>query len=173
MLTSKNAKSGTDRIAEVAKKMSADVIVNIQGDEPLISPKTIDRLIEHLQKDKRLLMATVASPIRSEMDAKSADAVKVVVDQNQNALYFSRSPIPYHQTKRGFQGVYRHCGLYAYRKDFLLRFTKWKQTPLEIAESLEQLRALEKGVRIRVLIVPERSFGVDTKKDLEKIKKLI
>jgi 3-deoxy-manno-octulosonate cytidylyltransferase (CMP-KDO synthetase) len=171
MLTSKKAKSGTDRVAETAKKMSADIIVNIQGDEPLISAKTIDQVVRPLQKDKRLLMSTAASVMNpSDSDAQISDVVKVVVDQMDNALYFSRSPIPFHRTAKGFQEYYRHCGIYGYRRDFLLRFTKWKQTPLETAESLEQLRALEHGIRIRVVQVKQFSLGVDTKNDLEKLK---
>lgn len=173
MLTSKKAKSGTDRVAEVSKKMSADIVVNIQGDEPLISPETIDSVIRPLRKDVRLLMVTAASRLRGEDEAQSGDVVKVVLDQFENALYFSRAPIPFHRTRRGFQDFYRHYGIYAYRRNFLLRFAKWKQTPIELAESLEQLRALEHGVRIRVVLVRQRSIGVDTKADLVRVRKLI
>lgn len=174
MLTSKNAKSGTDRVAEVAKKMSAEIIVNIQGDEPMIDPITIDRVVLAMRKDKRLLMATAAAPMKKEADSESESAVKVVVDSLGNALYFSRSPVPFHRNHRRGSGYLKHYGIYAYRKNFLLRLTKWKQTPLELMESLEQLRALERGVRIRVEIVRQQdSHGVDTKEDLEKVRKLI
>ena len=173
MLTSKSAQSGTDRVAEVSKKMAADVVVNIQGDEPMISPQTIDRVIEPMRKDRRLLMSTAATPVKSGSGYKSPNTVKVVVDQQENALYFSRSPLPFYRTPKKTDGYLQHCGLYAYRKDFLLRFTKWKRTPLEIAESLEQLRALEHGIRIRVVKVPHVSIGVDTKEDLEKVIRLL
>mgnify|MGYP001569035912 CR=1 FL=1 len=173
MLTSKKAKSGTDRVAEVAKKMAADIIVNIQGDEPLISPHTIDSVIAPMKKDLRLLMSTAACVLKDSRDAESADIVKVVVDQSSNALYFSRAPIPFHRDTHGFKGYYHHQGIYAYRRSLLLRFAKWKQTPLEQTEMLEQLRALERGVRLRVVIVAEKSFGVDTRRDLEKARKLV
>ena len=173
ILTSKKAKSGTDRVAEAAKKMSADIIVNIQGDEPLLSTKTIDQVVQPFRKDKRLLMSTAAAPMKEGTESNSPDVVKVISDQFENAIYFSRSPIPFYRNHRSFQKYYRHFGIYAYRRHFLLRFAKWKQTPLEIAESLEQLRALERGIRIRVVIVKDHSIGVDTKQDLEKVKKLI
>lgn len=173
MLTSKKAKSGTDRTAEVAKKISADIIVNIQGDEPLISPRTIDQVVQSLRKDNHILMATAACPMKDGSDAESEDRVKVVVDRAGNAMYFSRTPMPFHRNHRGFQGYLHHFGLYAYRRNFLLRFAKWKQTPLELAESLEQLRALEYGTRIRVVNVNQKSIGVDTKGDLEKVKKML
>ncbi len=172
MLTSKKLQSGTDRVAEVSKRMVADIIVNIQGDEPLISPKTIDAVIHPLQRDKRLLMATAATPIKSG-DNASPNIVKVVIDHFENALYFSRSSIPYYRNGSGDGPLLQHCGLYAYRKDFLLKFTKWKQTVLEKTESLEQLRALEHGIRIRVVKVAQKSIGVDTKEDLERVKKLV
>ncbi|MBI1979158.1 MAG: 3-deoxy-manno-octulosonate cytidylyltransferase [Elusimicrobia bacterium] len=173
MLTSKEAKTGTDRVAEVSRRMSADTIINIQGDEPLISPKTIDSVIQLMQKDRRLLMATAASVVRDVSQIQSANVVKVVLDRWGNALYFSRAPIPYDHAQRRYHLYLQHCGIYAYRKQFLLRFTKWKQTPLEKAESLEQLRALERGTRIRVATVHQRSFGVDTPEDLKRIKKLL
>ena len=173
MLTSKTIRSGTDRVAEVSKKMSADVVVNIQGDEPLLHPSTIDKLLGAMRKDKRLLAATAAVPVKDQETAASENAVKVVVDRFENALYFSRSAIPFHQGSRGFRGFYQHLGIYAYRKTFLLKFAKWKQTPLELTESLEQLRILERGVRIKVVLVRQPSIGVDTKHDLEKVKKII
>lgn len=174
MLTSAISKSGTDRTAEVCKKMAADVIVNIQGDEPLISYKTIDLVIEAMKKDRRLLMATAAIPLKRENSFLESDnSVKVVLDKAGNALYFSRSPLPYQKNKNARHAILQHCGIYAFRKNFLLRFTKWKQTPLEMTESLEQLRALENGTRIKVVITHKKSFGVDTKTDLEKVKKML
>ena len=174
MLTSKKAKSGTDRVAEVSKKMSADIIVNIQGDEPLISPKTIDSIIAPMRKDKRLQMSTAANLITDEEVVKSENTVKVVVDRYDNALYFTRSPVPFYRNDRGSRKKYlQHCGIYAYRRSFLLRYAKLKQTPLEVSESLEQLRALEYGIRIRVVVVPQKSVGVDTMEDLERAEKII
>lgn len=171
MLTSKKLQTGTDRVAEVSKRMVADIIVNIQGDEPLIHPKTIDSVILPMQRDRRLLMATAATPIEVN-ENPTPNIVKVVVDRFNNALYFSRASIPFYRNGSR-DGILQHCGIYAYRKDFLLKFTKWKQTPLERAESLEQLRALEHGIRIRVVEVAQRSYGIDTKEDLERVKKLI
>lgn len=172
MLTSRNARSGTDRIAEAAKKMTGDIVVNIQGDEPLIHHRTIDALIQTMRQDSRLLIATCACPIRNLSESNSENVVKVVLDRYSNALYFSRSLVPYtlnHQPKKFF----KHLGIYAYRKNFLLRFAKWKRTPLETAESLEQLRALEYGTRMKVVIVNQDSQGVDTKEDLARVKRLL
>ena len=173
MLTPKTIHSGTDRVAEVSKKMSADIVVNIQGDEPMVLSSTIDKLVGVMRRDNRLLAATAACPLKDMDEAASENLVKVVVDRFENALYFSRSPIPFHRNTRGFRGFYQHLGIYAYRKTFLLKFAKWKQTPLELAESLEQLRILERGVRIKVVEVRQPSIGVDTRHDLEKVKKII
>lgn len=171
MLTSKRCKTGTDRVAEVTRRMAADVVVNIQGDEPLIESRTIDATVQPMLKDKRLLMSTAAAPI-GEQESRSPNLVKVIVDQQDNAMYFSRAPIPFYRNG-GRQKYHQHFGIYAYRRDFLLRFAKWKQTALEIAESLEQLRALERGIRIRVVFVDQISVGVDTREDLEKVQRLV
>ena len=173
MLTPKSCRSGTDRVAEASKKMEAEIVVNIQGDEPLIRTTTIDKLVAAMRKDKRLLMATAASPIKGADLGVSENTVKVVVDRSKNALYFSRSPIPFFRNSRGREKYLQHLGIYAYRKTFLLKFAKWKSTVLETAESLEQLRALERGIRIRVVEVSEKAFGIDTKEDLERVKKII
>ncbi len=173
MLTSKALKSGTDRVAEVCKKILADIVLNIQGDEPMMAPGTIDRIVLAMKKDKRLLMATAATPMKDESESASENIVKVVVDRFENAIYFSRSAIPFHRGQRGARGFLQHLGIYAYRSKFLLKFAKWKQTPLELAESLEQLRALEHGIRIKVARVGQPSYGVDTKQDLERVKKLL
>ncbi len=173
MLTRKSIRSGTDRVAEVSKKINADIVVNIQGDEPLMASKTIDKLVMAMKNDKRLLMATAAVPFKDETEAESRNLVKVVMDRFKNALYFSRAPIPHHRSEKGHRKFHQHLGIYAYRRDFLLKFAKWKQTPLEVTESLEQLRALERGIRIRIVEVKNFSVGVDTKEDLEKVKKLI
>lgn len=172
MLTSKNARSGTDRIAEAAKKMAGEIVVNIQGDEPLIRPQTIDAVVLALRKESRLLMATAATRLRNISECQSPQVVKVVLDRHSNALYFSRSLIPFYLNYYA-KIFYKHIGIYAYRKNFLLRFSKWKQTPLELAESLEQLRALEYGTRIKVVLVHQHSYGVDNKEDLAKVKRLL
>jgi 3-deoxy-manno-octulosonate cytidylyltransferase (CMP-KDO synthetase) len=173
MLTSKGCKSGTDRVAEVSRKIPADIIINIQGDEPLIAAQTVDRVAEVLKADRTLQMSTAASPMKEGADSASPNVVKAAVDSYGNALYFSRSPIPYHRNPSGQKGYFRHHGIYGYRRNFLQRFAKWKPTPLELSESLEQLRALEHGVRIRVAIVRHESWGVDTKEDLEKVRKML
>jgi 3-deoxy-manno-octulosonate cytidylyltransferase (CMP-KDO synthetase) len=172
MLTSKRCRTGTDRVAEVTRRMAADIVVNIQGDEPLIEAKTIDATVQPMLKDSRLLMSTAAAPV-SEEESRSPNLVKVIMDQQDNALYFSRSPIPFYRNPGARRPYYQHFGIYAYRRAFLLRFAKQTQTPLEIAESLEQLRALERGIRIRVVLVNQTSIGVDTREDLEKVQKLL
>src|SRR5947207_1944666 len=168
-MTSANHASGTDRIAEIAARMKAFAhIINIQGDEPLIDPKLIDRLVRELQRDKKLEMITAAHPFRDPGEAESPNQVKVVLNQKGEALYFSRAPIP------ASSSLYlRHQGIYGYTRKLLLRFVRWKTSPLERAESLEQLRALENGVRIRVVITGSGSPGVDTPEDAEAVAALL
>ncbi|NTV51694.1 MAG: 3-deoxy-manno-octulosonate cytidylyltransferase, partial [Candidatus Firestonebacteria bacterium] len=165
--------SGTDRLAVVAKKIDCDIVVNIQGDEPFILPATIDRLCAPLVKDKTLLMSTLAAPLPTE-DYSNPNAVKVVCDLQGNALYFSRAPIPHARDNGKLpSGLCRlHLGLYAYRRDFLLRYAAWRQTPLEKTEKLEQLRALENGVKIRVVRVDKPTLSVDTQADLTRARKM-
>jgi 3-deoxy-manno-octulosonate cytidylyltransferase (CMP-KDO synthetase) len=160
-LTSTRHQSGTDRIAEVAKKAKEFAfIVNIQGDEPLIEPRLIDKIIEKLRSDRRIEIVTAAHPFADPDDALSPHQVKVVVDLHNNALYFSRAPIPSSR-----QNILRHQGIYGFRRKTLLQFVKWKPTPLERAESLEQLRALENGVKVHVLVTKHGSPGVDRPED--------
>lgn len=189
MMTSPHHRSGSDRLAEVAKTLDdADVIVNVQGDEPLISPRTIDAVIEALLKDNEAVISTTCEEIRDIKDALSADVVKVVTDQNKRALYFSRQPIPFPRDAVKEHGSLeralaadssllktfrKHTGLYVYRKDFLLEYSSWEQSHLEKLESLEQLRALEHGAKIVVVEVDEPSIGVDTKEDYERVKAII
>ncbi|HEX8898553.1 MAG TPA: 3-deoxy-manno-octulosonate cytidylyltransferase [Chthoniobacterales bacterium] len=168
-MTSPNHASGTDRIAEVAKRLKQFAhIVNIQGDEPLIDPKLIDRLVREMQRDKKLGMITAAHPFEDARDAESPHQVKVVLDQKGNALYFSRAAIP---ASGSF--YFRHQGIYGYTRDLLLRFVRWKTSALERAESLEQLRALENGVRIRVVMTGSGSPGVDTPEDARMIERVL
>lgn len=166
-LTSPRHSTGTDRLAEVAGKLKqARIILNVQGDEPDIAPSTIDRLVEALQDDPRLGMVTAANPVSDPGDIRNPNVVKVVTAVGGRALYFSRSVIPH--DRDGCCGVkyLRHQGIYGYRRDVLLSFVKWKPTPLEKAEKLEQLRALEHGVAIGVIVVRRGSVGVDVPGDL-------
>ena len=171
-MTSANHASGTDRIAEVAKKLKQVAhVVNVQGDEPLIDPKLIDRLVRELQRDKKLEMITAAHPFENAKEAQSPHQVKVVVNQSGAALYFSRAPIPFVRDASEQPKYFRHQGIYGYTRDLLLRFVRWKTSPLEQAEALEQLRALENGVRIRVVMTDSGSPGVDTPEDARVIER--
>ncbi|MBQ6006087.1 MAG: 3-deoxy-manno-octulosonate cytidylyltransferase [Selenomonadaceae bacterium] len=166
MMTRADHKTGTDRLAEVAEKFpDAEVIVNVQGDEPLIEPALIDELIAQFA-DKNLHMATVATELKEPSEMKNPNNVKVVLDRNNDALYFSRSLIPYPRNE-GKSKTFKHIGIYAYRREFLLAYAKMDSTPLEQSESLEQLRALENGYKIRVIISANQFVGVDTEEDLK------
>ncbi|MCB1092530.1 MAG: 3-deoxy-manno-octulosonate cytidylyltransferase, partial [Verrucomicrobiae bacterium] len=157
--------SGTDRIAEVARKRpNFGVIINIQGDEPLISPALIGRLARDLLKDPALPMITAANPLDPEApEVTDPNVVKVTIDRHGRALYFSRSPIPYPRDP-SVEGLkyYRHKGIYGFRRDFLLQFVGWRPSLLERVEGLEQLRAMENGAAIRVILTDDDSPGVDT-----------
>jgi 3-deoxy-manno-octulosonate cytidylyltransferase (CMP-KDO synthetase) len=183
VITSPDHPSGTDRVAEVARKLKAEVIVNVQGDEPLIKGSIIDKAIQPLRTDEALPMSTLVTPIGEVKDWLNPHIVKVVLDQKSYALYFSRSPIPFPRdlnidrlesnpfgTRRALpKKIYKHIGVYVYRRNFLLRFSKMKPTPLEKLEKLEQLRALENGYRIKVSIVDYEPICVDTPGDLQKV----
>ena len=172
MMTRADHKTGTDRLAEVAEKFSdVDVIVNVQGDEPLIEPALIDELIAQFEGDAELQMATVAVELHDEDEMKNPNNVKVIFDKKNNALYFSRSLIPYPRNA-GKAKVYKHIGIYAYRRNFLLDYAKMPTTPLEESESLEQLRALENGYKIRVIISDCKFIGVDTEEDLKLVNEI-
>lgn len=172
ILTRKDHPTGTDRIAEVARNFpEIDLIINVQGDEPLIEPSLIDSLVSQFEEDPDLKMATVATKMNSLEEMKNPNNVKVVLDQKSNALYFSRSLIPFPRVENVSE-VYKHIGIYAYRRDFLLEFAKMKPTPLEKTESLEQLRALENGFKIRVIKSNDRFVGVDTEEDLALVNKI-
>lgn len=168
VMTRKDHPTGTDRLAEVAEKyQDVDLIINVQGDEPLIEPKLIDELAAAFDGDADLQMATVCTEITDESEQQNPNNVKVVMDKQGYALYFSRSLLPY--PRHEGTPVYKHIGIYAYKRDFLLAYAKMAETPLEHAESLEQLRALENGYRIKVIKTPYRFVGVDTAEDLEKV----
>ena len=172
VMTSPDHPSGTDRLAEVALMYpDVDVIVNVQGDEPMIPPEVIDRLAEAFNGDADLNMATM-KVVMDEEDYENPAAVKVVTDQQGYALYFSRSLMPYPRNKpEGFK-VFKHVGIYAYRRNFLLKYAALAPTPLEKAESLEQLRALENGYKIKVLESDFQGIGVDTPEDLSAVNAL-
>jgi len=165
-LTSPHHQSGTDRIAEVARKTKQFAsIINIQGDEPLVDPALIDKLVETLRSDRGIDIVTAAHPFANAAEASSPHQVKVIVDLRGNALYFSRYAIPFPHDRSAPVRYLRHQGIYGFRRQTLLQFVKWKTTPLERAESLEQLRALENGVNVHVLVTKHGSPGVDTPQD--------
>lgn len=166
--------SGTDRIAEVARDLDAEIVVNVQGDLPFLHAGMVDAAVALLRADPQLPMSTVKTAIRDQSEVDNPNVVKVVTDRDGNALYFSRSPIPHWRgvTEDGVMG-YKHIGLYGYRRAFLLQFTQLTPTPLELAEKLEQLRALECGYRIRVAeTVTGLGVEVDTPEDLERARRV-
>ena len=189
VMTSENHQSGSDRIAEVAENLPENsIIVNVQGDEPLISPETIDAAIEAILIDEYADISTTCEKIKTAEDALNPNVVKVITDENNYAIYFSRLPIPFPrdavnkfgsienalQGDKSLLSLYRkHTGLYIYRREYLLKFTKLNQTGLEKIEMLEQLRALENGAKIKVVETTEKSVGVDTKEDLENVKMIL
>ena len=224
VMTRSDHASGTDRVAEVAAKLDeVEIVVNVQGDEPLISPETIERAVEALDggageqenggrgdgetgrradtetrgrddagmsisEQEEFGMVTTWEPMESVEDVLNPDVVKIVVDNDSRALYFSRSPVPYpREAARKYGSIEaalrndpellnqfrKHTGLYVYRKDVLLALSRWPQSVLERAESLEQLRALEHGVRIKAVEAATRSIGVDTEEDLERVRKIV
>ena len=178
-MTGKEHETGTDRLAEVATRLDSDIIVNVQGDEPLIDPAMIDQAIRPLVDDPDVPMATLKVRIKSLHDFLSPNVVKVVTDWAGCALYFSRSPLPFFRDKwndlkddafaAGKLLCYKHVGLYVYRREFLLRYAQMPPTSLELSEKLEQLRVLENGYRIRVVETEHEAIGVDTPADLEKV----
>jgi len=209
-LTSASHRTGTDRIAEVARELDCDILVNVQGDLPLIEPGMIAEVVAPLTQDAAVRMSTICRVITDAADYANPHVVKVVVDRAGDALYFSRSPIPYghvsfgppegdpHSTSSGAHDLnvpnspnlpndpnartafrrpgttaFKHIGMYGYRRDFLLEFAALPQTPLEVAESLEQLRALEHGIRIRTVETRYESIEVDTVEDLERVRRLM
>ena len=189
VMTRADHASGSDRLAEVAAVLDdADLIVNLQGDEPLVSPRTIERAAEELARDDEAQVVTTSEAITDAADVLSPDVVKVVADARGRALYFSRSPVPYprdavrrHGTLAAaleaepalLQTFRKHTGLYVYRRGFLLEYARWPQSTLERAESLEQLRALERGAVIKVVEADAPSIGVDTEQDLERVRKIL
>ena len=187
VMTNPTHRSGTDRIAEVARQRDAQVILNIQGDEPLIVPSQLDQVAEFLLAHRAVPIATLMTQLTRAEDVASPHVVKVVVDQDGYALYFSRAPIPHVRTQVSFKlqasgsmqepvagslqpaAWYKHIGVYGYQREFLLRFPSLAPTPLEQLEQLEQLRALEHGYKIKVLETAHDTIGVDTLEDLKRV----
>lgn len=172
VMTSAAHQSGTDRIAEVAATLDAEIVVNVQGDLPFLDADMLGATITLMRADSVLPMATVKTPIRDAAEMANPNVVKVVTDRDGYALYFSRSPLPYWRRPGGGILGYKHIGLYAYRREFLLTFARLAPTPLERAESLEQLRALEWGFRIKVAETTTAGVEVDTPEDLERARVL-
>ena len=171
-MTAATHRTGTDRVAEVARELQSDIVVNVQGDEPLIDPAMISSVVTPLRDDAAVVMTTARRALTDPEDLLNPHVVKVVSDSRGDALYFSRSPIPNGTASLRAGAAFVHVGLYAFRRDFLLRFAALPQTPLELAESLEQLRALEHGYRIRTVVTEHHSIGVDTPDDLERARRL-
>ena len=173
IMTSAGHPSGTDRLAEVAAQVPCEVIVNVQGDEPLLDPSVIDAAVAPLRNDPVIEMATAARPLRDEGELANPNMVKVVTDGGGFALYFSRAAIPFGRDETSWQHARIHVGLYVYRRETLLRLARLQPTPLEQLEALEQLRALEHGIRIRVVETRYQSAEVNTPEDLERIRQTV
>ena len=179
VMTSPDIASGSDRVAAVAEKVQGDIFVNIQGDEPLIPPALIDQAVQGLVKDPPAVVGTAAKRIQSADELSNPAVVKVVFDRNGHALYFSRSVIPHVRDKQhqaewpSAAAIYKHIGIYVFRRDFLLEFSAMGQSPLEKAEKLEQLRILESGHKIAVAITEYDSIPIDTQEDVERVLKVL
>ena len=169
IMTSPEHQSGTDRVAEVARGLDDEIVINVQGDEPEIEPEVIDGLVGLLQENPTADMATAITPFPAGQDVANPNLVKCVVGMDGRAIYFSRSPIPFWREPNNPDNAayYLHLGIYAYRREFLLRLATWPPTPLELTEKLEQLRVLEHGGAIRVLTVARATYGIDTSEQYE------
>lgn len=173
VMTSPAHESGTDRIAEVARQLDADLVVNVQGDEPLLAPEAIEQAIAPMLGDPSIMMGTLGAPLDDARDLSNPDVVKVLVDTDGFAIYFSRAAVPFRrQATLVGTSVLKHVGIYVYRRAFLLALAELPRTPLELAESLEQLRAIEHGHRIKVVHTRYQSVSVDTPEDLEHVRRL-
>jgi 3-deoxy-manno-octulosonate cytidylyltransferase (CMP-KDO synthetase) len=172
-MTRRDHPTGTDRVAEVALNLHADIIVNIQGDEPLLPSGAIDDAIMPLLRDERAVMSTLKTALRPVDDPRDQNVVKVATGKHGEALYFSRSPIPCNRNAAQPARIFRHIGLYVYRRSFLFEFTKLPQSPLELAESLEQLRALENGYPIIVQETDYYPVGVDVPSDIRRVEAIL
>ena len=172
VMTSAAHQSGTDRLAEVAASLAEDVIVNVQGDEPLLEPSMIDAAVAPFATDASLMMSTLRKRITDRAELQNPHVTKVVVDRDGFALYFSRAPIPFTRSGQPEAPAWRHIGLYVYRRACLVRLARLPQTDLERAEALEQLRALEHGIRIQAIETVHDTIGVDTPEDLDRVRRI-
>jgi 3-deoxy-manno-octulosonate cytidylyltransferase (CMP-KDO synthetase) len=170
VMTSPKHKSGSDRIGEVVKNIKCDIVVNIQGDEPFINPLNIDKAIKPLISEKNIMVSTLCTNIKNKDEINNPNVVKVITDNKGFALYFSRYAIPFNRDNIKGISYYKHIGLYVYRKEYLMKFVKMKPSKLEQTEKLEQLRILENGERIKVVVTNIDSITIDTESDLKKIK---
>ena len=182
ILTKKTHKSGTDRIAEAVSLLNCESVINVQGDEPFIDPKLINNLFELLEEDKEINMVSAMEKINKLDDFKDPNVVKVITDYNNNAIYFSRSPIPFCLSNEDNclneevflkHKLYKHIGIYGYKKAFLLKYTEMEESSLELIENLEQLRAVENGYKIKMMETTSKSLGIDTIEDYTKALNLI
>ncbi len=173
VMTSSKHKTGTDRVGEVALKNEADFYINIQGDEPLIKPGPINKMIDHINKRPGTQILTIGEKITRKEDINNPDIVKVVCNKEKDALYFSRSPVPYDRDRSKKVNYIRHIGIYCFRNDILRKIVKLAPTGLEKAEKLEQLRFLENGYKINLILSSTDTIGVDTPGDFLKVKKMI
>lgn len=173
VMTSPEHGTGTERIAETVKEPGAGIVVNIQGDEPMIDPESVDEAVQALLDDPELNVSTLAVPITDPDELEDPNAVKVVTDRYGMALYFSRSQIPFIRGNLQDVKLLKHLGLYVYRREFLLQYAAMEPTVLEKTEQLEQLRILENGQRIKVVIAKRDSIGIDTPKDLKRAEELL
>lgn len=172
-MTSPYCQSGTDRVGEVARRNHADFYINIQGDEPLIQPSMINRIIDYVKKHPKAEIVTLGKIVTNVKTAQDPSVVKIVYNQENEALYFSRSIIPFNRDNIARAKYVKHFGIYCYRKDVLQKIGKLKPSYLEQMERLEQLRFLENGFKINIVLVKEDTIGVDTKKDLDKVKEIL
>ena len=170
LMTKKDHQCGSDRIAEAASRMDADVVVNVQGDEPFIDSNSLKKLIEVFKYDplKEIALASLMTPLNEKEDVENPNVVKVVVDLNDFALYFSRSPIPFDRENLKTSTHYKHIGVYAFRKQALIEFSKQDITPLESVEKIECIRYLEHGKKIKMVVTHNLNFGIDNPRDLER-----
>lgn len=175
IMSRREYESGSDRIAEAVADMEVDVIINVQGDEPFINKELLQNLLQVFKNDERHLIevASVMHEIDDKTIIADANTVKVVVDKNRYALLFSRSVIPFQRDKEANAVYYKHIGIYAYRKNALMAFTQWEVSPLEAIEKLEQLRYLENGVKIKMVLTNESPVSIDTPEDLERARKIM
>jgi 3-deoxy-D-manno-octulosonate cytidylyltransferase len=175
IMSKKEHESGSDRIAEAVADIDVDIIINVQGDEPFVKKALLENLLNAFENDPmhKIEVASLMFPIADEQIINNPNHVKVVVDKNRNALLFSRSVIPFRRDKNIEPIYYKHIGIYAYRKKALMNFTQWEMTPLESAEKLEQLRYLENGIKIKMVLTDESLLSIDTPEDYEMAKKLI